>query len=308
MTDALKKFIAEAYGIKVQAVTPIEGGFYGKVFRVDAPCGSYAAKLDLWRTHSAEFRESLAVVDGLTAQGLEFVPPLLHGINGERCFEFGGGVLALFAFAEGEHTEDVSADTLFELLGRVYSGCAVQAEKPLFSMEMYERVVSLQEKLNDSDEAHRAINDLLAEKAELIEKRRRCLALFAERCNGKEFPAVLTHGDAGGNCIVGKGGISLSDWDTARVSAPERDAWAHMSSAENIALIEEGLGRGGFDYRLDNDAFAYFANAWFFEYIGNYLVSAIDGDAGKRREMYEGLKDYFGCWIFGVLKKADEYI
>lgn len=304
----MKEFLENAYGLSITGINRLEPGFYGEVWRADTPSCSYAVKLDRWPAHSREFIDSLACVERLNGCGLGFVPALLHGKSGERYFEYDGGVLALFDFAEGEHTEDFSSDMLFERLGMVYSACTVQADKPLFSMEMYERVVVLREKLSASDEAHRAMAELLEEKAELIEKRRSCLAIFAERCNGKEFPAVLTHGDPGGNCIVGKDGISLIDWDTARVSVPERDAWAHMSSAENIALIEEGLRRGGFDYCLDNDAFAYFANAWFFEYIGNYIQAALDCSAGRRQEMYEGLKDYFGCWIFGVLEKADEYI
>jgi len=306
----MKAFIEEAYGICVHDIRPLPRGFYGETYRADTDSGSFVVKLDRWPTHKQEFAASLELVDMITANGIDFVPALMHGRNAERSFAFDGGELAMFEYAEGIHTEDVPGEALFERLGIVYGCCRAprMAADSLFTMAEYERVCRLKAALELSDAAGKAILASLDRRQEMLDARAEKLRMFMERCRGKEFPTVLTHGDAGGNCIVNSGGLSIIDWDTAKYSVPERDAWAHMTGPESIVRIETGLAKGGFSYRLDMDAFGFFANAWFFEYIGNYLQCAVDGSAEVRVRMSGYLEEYFGCWIFDVLDRADELL
>lgn len=303
----MKRFIEKSYGIEMTGISPLPRGFYGEVYRVDIAERSYAAKLDRWRTHSAEFRESLEAVELICESGIDFVPALIRGANGERCFSYDGGVLALFEFTEGVHTEDVPAEALFERLGRVYSRvpAAQKSAEELFTPEAYERVLCLRKHLKAAGELRP--DAVLAKYSGIIGDRVAKLKLFMERCRVKKWRTVMTHGDAGGNCILGKNGISLIDWDTAKISVPERDAWAHMAGSGALGRIEAGLAAGGYEYRPDSDAMGFFANSWFFEYIGNYLQCAADKPECSG-EMADMLDDYFGCWIFDVLKRADELI
>lgn len=306
----MKEFIERVYGLKVRKCIPLGKGFYGEAWQIHADCGMYTAKLDLWPTHSREFRNNLKMLARLNKCGLDFVPLLILGKNGEKAFEYSGGVLAMFQFMDGEPSEDFDTEALFERLGQVYTRCPAHQLPPeqLFTMEQYERVCRLESMLDVEYAEHRAILQLLSDKRAIIEERASMLELFMQRCSGGNYLTVLTHGDAGGNCVINGNEIAIIDWDTAAFSTPERDAWAHMSSQENIRRIEKGLAKGGFEYKLCPDAFGYFANSWFFEYIGNYLQCAVDKVEARNMEMYEGLEEYFGCWIFDVLARADALV
>lgn len=215
----------------------------------------------------------------------------------------------MFKYVEGEHTEDFTAEMLFERLGQIYARFKAPQlpSDQLFTMEMYEWVCRLKAMLAPSDAVGKAIIDLLDSCQAMLNDRAAKLRVFMERCCIKDYQTVLTHGDPGGNCIINADGMSIIDWDTAKYSVPERGAWAHMRSRESIERIEAGMARGRFDYRLDMNAFGFFANSWFFEYIGNYLQCAVDA-AGVRQAMCGYLEEYFDCWIFDVLKRADELI
>lgn len=305
----MKAFISEAYGMSVYDLSPLPRGFYGETYRAETDAGIFAVKLDRWPTHKREFEASLDKVDMIGACGIDFVPSLIRGRNGEKCFEYDGGVLAMFEYAVGEHTGDFPPETLFEYLGRIYARCKAPqlSADQLFNMETYERVCRLKALLEPCDAAGKAIIDLLDSRRATLDDRAAKLRVFMGRCRSKSFRTVLTHGDPGGNCIINGDRMKMIDWDTAKYSVPERDAWAYMRSRDSIERIEAGMAKGGFDYRLDTDAFGFFSNAWFFDYIGNYLQCAVDSN-DMRQEMGGYLEEYFDCWISDVLKIADDLL
>lgn len=121
------------------------------------------------------------------------------------------------------------------------------------------------------------------------------LGVFSEICRSDTSGFFITHGDAGGNFLVGESNYII-DWDTAKLAPPERDAWFCVHRDWAMAGFRDALKLHGIDYELRNERFAYYCYWFFFYYLNAFL------DAGLE---VEPIEEYINGWMADNVKWAD---
>lgn len=306
--NRLSPFLCSRYGLAEAALVPAERGFFGETWRVEAPGGPYFLKLDRWAYHRPVFRRGLLAQERLLSAGLDFLPPLLRGTDGALSYPFEDGDLALFGFVPGDHTEDYPIGELFSRLGRAYRVEAGDLPLPRedFEPRSLWRFEELVRSLDGGTPDGALALSLFRENADFLAHVRERLLAFSRVCRrGDPGPIVLTHGDAGGNCMVGPDRFTVIDWDEAMLAPPERDAWFFMHRERQTRAIEEGLARAGFPYRLRPERFAFYCCASVFYYLGEYLEALACGGEEQKGAVRTKFSAFFSSWIRTQLAAAD---
>lgn len=303
----LLRFLAGAYGLPAGELRPAPRGFFGETWYVSAGGGRYFCKIDYWDYHKGMYERSFPVMQRLLESGLTFLPPLVRGKGGELCFPFRGGVLGLFGLAEGEQREDYPLGELFSRLGRVYQvdagGLALPRED--FAASSLAEFRALAAGLGQGGGFCREAAAVLQRRAPLLQEKAARLLAFARQCRAEPCPLVITHGDAGGNCLVGPGSFTIVDWDSPMLAPPERDAWFFMHRPAQVRQVEEALAEAGFPYRLSFPRFAYYCYFSLFYYLCEHLKALACAPEAARAGRLQKLSDFFSGWIFTQMETAD---
>lgn len=312
-TEKLCAFITEKYGFPVYEIAPAKRGFFGETWRLRCGAEDYFVKLDYWDYHKESYRRSLPVTVYLAERGIHFVPAAVKTKTGALSCEFNNGVLAVFPFIEGENTEDYPLYRLFERLAAIYrlkientDLVRLKLEQELFGTEILSGITELTAGLKYCGRAGVRAEELLGEKRELLVRYAGRLKFFAARCGADKSDYCLTHGDAGGNCILRGEEFVLIDWDQPKVAPIERDAWFFMHRPEQTEEIQAALHKAGVSCQLKTDRFCYYCYNSFFYYLSEYLKSLlyVREDMEKQR-FADGIESFFSSWIFDQLKAAD---
>ena len=135
----------------------------------------------------------------------------------------------------------------------------------------------------------------------------RLLALSAH-CKGDILPQFITHGDAGGNVIVGENRFHLVDWDDPLLAPPERDAWFCLHWPWAMDAFHEALRTQGINYRLRPERLAYYCYHAYFWYLTKYLNAFSEsGDASG--ELFAEIADYVpNSWVHENIAFAEREI
>ena len=307
----LREFIEKSYGLRGCGLGASERGWYGEAWIVSCADGKYFAKVIADTGHIARYRRSFAVIGHMRANGIDFISEPVPALNGGYCLDFEDGVIGLFRFVEGVHTEEYPLEDLMALLARTYSVPTEGPDVPRedFGLEMLA-------------EAERSVRMLIAaqESSPLakgaVEAIRGCEAVFrhcgerllaaAEVCRRDLSGFVLTSGDVGGNVIINDGRMTIIDWDDMRIAPPERDLWFYMQDMEQIWLIERALTACGFAWRMKPERLVYYCcQRWFFyvcEYARAVLAGGVIGEAAL-----QGLRAYLAedNFTYDCLAAAD---
>lgn len=316
MTEYLKKltdFVGTQYGIGGPELSAAERGFYGETWKIkgkkDCENQSFFLKLDFWLYHKNQLRDSLGVAKWLAGQVHEFVVPPIESVEGKLYCEFEQGILALFPFVEGEHTEDYPLDRLFRRLGRVYTldyGNCPKVQTDALDNGVLLHLNRLMEELDKAEpELAKETRAILEGQREIIEHCKERLMAFSALKLGDEARFCLTHGDAGGNCILRDKDFVIIDWDQVMLAPAERDIWYFMQQWWQLDLIREILEPLGIS--VDSDRMCYYCYRMFFYYICCYLEALIKPSPRgcSRGELLKQLSEYFESWIFNCIKVAD---
>ena len=97
----------------------------------------------------------------------------------------------------------------------------------------------------------------LAEKETDIARYMERLERFSAVCKGNRENFHITHGDAGGNCILNGSQLFLVDWDSCLLAPIERDAWIFICDKSEMERIDSILAESGIDYVLEQDRLCY---------------------------------------------------
>lgn len=307
----LREFIEKGYGLPDCRLSASERGWYGEAWIVSCADGKYFAKVIADTGHIARYRKSFAVIEHLRANGIDFISEPVQSLKGEYCLDFEDGVIGLFRFVEGVHTEEYPLEDLMALLARTYSVPTegVDVPREYFGLEM----------LSEAEQSVRMLaaaqksNPLAKDAVEAI---RGCEAVFrhcaerlraaAEVCRRDLTGFVLTSGDVGGNVIINDGRMTIIDWDDMHIAPPERDLWFYMQDMEQIRLIERSLSACGFAWCMKPERLVYYCcQRWFFyvcEYARAVLAGGVIGTAAL-----EGLRAYLaeGNFTYACLAAAD---
>lgn len=226
--------------------------------------------------------------------------------SGKPCIDFEGGVLGVFPFANGENREDYPLGMLFERLCKIYSldisNAKIESDDiRTCDAKKVKELVKLCGETCHAAEVQRIIDDNRA----LINHCEKRLAEFAPFCTVQNKPLHLTHGDAGGNCIVSDNSFYIIDWDQACLAPIERDAWFFMQRWQQIELINKCLEPIG--EKLDSDLLCFYCYHTFFYYLCEYLTAVLTfPQIGEKYTKM--LRCYFSSWILDPIKVADTIV
>lgn len=303
--DSLSRFLAEEYGFNVKKLLPAKRGFYGETWNVRAESGTYFLKLDYWEHHKESLQNSLPVIRYMTDSGIDFIPKVIGTKAGCLYSRFRQGTAVVFEHIPGELSEDYATEELYGLLARVYrlNTDGLEMETETFGGKKAEVFQALQSR----PELPAEVKTALAEKAPDISRYMERLMQFSTACQGRKEHFHITHGDAGGNCILNGDRLSIVDWDGAMLAPIERDAWIYICDEAAIGKINSILLENGVGYKLEQNRLCYYCYDFFFHYLNEYLRSLLDAESGWRREeIAKGLVGYLAdCWIYERLDAAD---
>ena len=301
----LLEFLSCEYGFDVTEILPAKRGFYGETWDIQTEERRYFLKIDFWNHHKAGYQSSLSAVRYITDSGISFVPKIISTKGGHLYGSFRQGTAAVFEHVTGELSEDWSAKQLFGCLAKIYrletEGIALETEN--FGTDRLDEFQSLR----CLPQLPFEVKQALAEKESAIHKYGEGLKRFSAVCKDHKENFHITHGDAGGNCILKEDRLFLVDWDSCLLAPIERDAWIFLCDREEMETIQSVLEENGIDYRLERNRLCYYCYDFFFYYLNAYLKSIAEAESGAQKEEISGsLVTYLtDSWIYQRLEAAD---
>lgn len=300
----LADFICEEYGITAISIVPAKRGYYGETWRMDAENGNYFLKLDYSPRHQIKYRNSLEVVEYLCDNGIDFISRITKTIAGDLFSIFNSAVLGVFVWVEGENIEtDETKIPEYKMLSKIYPLTKQGFEIPSieFSNERAQNFFAKWEQLEAEplSEENNAILAIFEQHQEALGRYAARLSYFSEICQKDKSNFYITHGDAGGNLLVGNDNYYIIDWDEVMYAPLERDAWVMCCRDWALKAFSDALKQNNISYKLRPERLAFYCYHMFFLYLGEVLDDFTL--YGKRQEV----EDYFGCWIIERMKYAD---
>ena len=154
------------------------------------------------------------------------------------------------------------------------------------------------------------VKKALAEKGPVIARYAERLRAFAAVCKDDKENFHITHGDAGGNCILNEKRLFLVDWDSVMLAPIERDAWIFICDKKQLETVNLILAENGVDYRLQQNRLCYYCYQFFFYYLNEYMKSI--ASAGNEKRKAKNSKDLIAylddSWIYKRLDAADKVV
>lgn len=301
----LLHFMASEYGFEVRDIFPKERGFYGETWEIQGENTKYFLKIDYWSHHKESYQKSLPVVQYMTDSGLSFIPKIIRTKDGRLYSRFRQGMAAVFEYAEGGLSGEYTTAQLYGAPAKVYQlkTDGIELETENFDAG---RIDTFQ-KLQSLPELPAEVKAALAKKEPVICRYMERLKHFSDLCKGNKENFHITHGDAGGNCILNENRIFVVDWDSVMLAPIERDAWIYICEEDEVERINSILSENGIDYVLKQNRLCYYCYDFFFYYLNEYLQSIIDAESeGKKAEIIKSLLVYLtDCWIYKRLETAD---
>lgn len=304
----LIRFLGREYDLQVTDILPAKRGFYGETWDIRAGSGRYFLKIDYMEHHKESYRNSLSVVRYMTDSGISFVPKIIGTKNGHLCADFRNGTAAVFEYVSGELRDDCPVEQLYDCLAKVYrlKTDGIEIETETFGTEQLDTF----QRLKALPELPAGVKKSLAQKESVISGYAERLNELSTVCKGDMRSFHITHGDAGGNCVLNEGRLFLVDWDSVMLAPIERDAWIFLCDKEQLENINSALERNGIAYRLESSRLCYYCYWFFFYYLNEYIKSIVDAESDERKtEISESLIAYLNdCWIYKRLETADKTV
>lgn len=306
--DALKQCILDQYGINATTITEAKRGYYGETWKLETQDQSFFIKIDYLSRHQDKLKNSLPVINYLTKQGIPFINKVILTLNQELYIHFNGAILAVFQWIEGKNVEtDETKASEYQMLSEVYAMKLPKFNIPTLQFSDLEAITFFKQYQNlKENPKHASDFKVLA----ILEKHLEYLIHCANRlkevaniCQQDTHDFYLTHGDAGGNHIVGKDRNYILDWDEVMYAPLERDAWVMCCKDFARDLFNQTLHQKHIAYKLKKERLAFFCYHMFFFYLNEFMYDQHAFDLSQR------VKDYFeDCWITERIKYADTLI
>lgn len=303
--NELHLFLSCEYDLQIENIFPAKRGFYGETWDIQTENGKYFLKIDYWNHHKKELQNSLPIIQYMTDSGVSFVPKIIKTKDCYLYSNFQQGTAVVFEHVPGELSEDCSTTQLYDRLAKIYrlktDGLALKTEN--FGTERIETFLNLQCLSEIPAEVKTALANKEADISRYIER----LKLFSTVCKSSKGNFHITHGDAGGNCILDENQLFIVDWDSVMLAPIERDAWIYICDKNEMQKINSILSENGIDYTLEQNRLCYYCYDFFFHYLNEYLKSIIDAESEwQKKEIAHSLIEYLtDCWIYKRLETAD---
>lgn len=305
---ALTKVLEEEYAFHIYNITPAQRGFFGETWKIETDEGNYFVKIDYWEYHQESYGTSLFAVAYMNACGILSIPGLRLTADERVYCLWNEGVISVSEYIEGENHEEYPIRDLFENLVPIYKLDTqdLNLEIEEFNTDIFNKY---QQFISHPGRSEIMIQ-YLREKENIISAYNKRLKWLSDQCVYNNDDFCITHGDAGGNCIISDYDFHIIDWDSVKIAPIERDAWFFICDDDKIETIQNVLYENGIYYELNKKYLCYYCYYSFFYYITEYLQSYICSKEEKRKKDLEnGMKEYLdNGWIWNQLKKAEEWM
>ena len=301
--NKLMEFINKNYNLEIQSIQRTKRGFYGKTWILNTNDKAYFAKLDYNTWHKERFKNSLIAVDFLTSHNICFIPKIIKTTNNTLSCDFNGGILCITEYIKGRNTENYPIQNLFDKLIQIYKlGTPnIKIKKINFSTNNIEEYCKLKNNLIKNNVYDIQILKILDENEKLIDTISEKINIFSKKCKQENAKAkyVITHGDAGGNCIIKGNNLYLIDWDEVALAPIERDLWFFVHKQELLEIIQQVFLKNGYNFEFSWNRIAYFCYTSFFRYLNEYLYAYIFAE--NKNFYISKISQYFNSWIMEQL-------
>lgn len=301
----LKATIKTRYGITPIEITPAKRGYYGETWKLKGTAGCYFLKMDYLPYHQKKFQNSLAVIDYLCENGIDFVGQIVKTTDGKLYAPFETAVMGLFDWVEGENVEtDATKIPEYQMLSKIYALTKPGFDIPVATFSDDAAVQFFQQwetlKALPQTPANRAMLSVFERFRDDLFHCASRLSQFAQRCRESKGPLYLTNGDAGVNFFIANGRNYIFDWDEVMYAPLERDAWVMGCYDWARKLFNNTLRENGIAYKLRPERLAFYCYHMYFFYLGGFLMVHPISDKSERA------KDYFeDGWIKSRIAFAD---
>ncbi|HCU01819.1 TPA: hypothetical protein DIC62_03435 [Candidatus Nomurabacteria bacterium] len=235
----LKKWLYEEYDLNIESIVPIPKGEIGDNYVVeDINKQKYFLKIYLQSKLHIDnpngLKDSLKLTSQLHDAGIENVPYPIKLKNNELEGKLETYSITVTSYINGCNpviTSDLKIK-FGEILAKIHQVKTENINLPIepfnatYANKLAEQIKILEQKEN-LNKFQLELSDLLLPNQDKLKKH---LFQFNELCENvklKNKQLVVTHGDLiPDNLMVnGLGKVFIVDWDTARLSPPERDVW-----------------------------------------------------------------------------------
>ena len=302
----LVKFINKNYSLNITNIKKATRGFYGETWILENNGQKFFAKIDYNPWHKKTYKDSFKVIDNLLTERIDFIPTVIKTASGKSCCNFNKGVLGIFEYIDGEHSENYPLEQLIEHLIKIYE---VRPNKTLkrdhITLTNYRNFEKLLTKIKNTKSPDNRVLQALDNNRSLLNHIKDRLYLCYSICKNQPHPLFITNGDAGGNCMIGKK-FYIIDWDEAKAAPIERDLWFFMHKSEQVEIINKTFEKLGFRHKLNYNLFSYYCYSSFFRYLNEHLNKYLY--APYKEQVVCDVCSYFSSWILEQIAFADKLI
>ena len=294
----LLDFIKHEYGINATSITSARRGFYGETWKLDTSSSTYFLKLVYAHEFKPFYEGSFPVVQHLCDHGIDFISEIVKTTSNSLYSHFDGATIGVFDWIEGDNIEnDATKIDEYKMLAKVYAipTCDISASCENFTNKCANDFFEKWKRLNDKQ-----ILSLLEKKRLKIEHRAKRLDVFSKLCCRDTSGFFITHGDAGGNFLVGRESNFIVDWDIVKLAPPERDAWFCVHLDWAMVAFRDALKQHNINYELRPERFAYYCYWFFFYYLNAFLDAHAEVGVGV-----EAIEEFINGWMSYNIEWAD---
>lgn len=181
----LKNYINENHDVDIIDIELAKRGYMAETYKAISKKGKFFVKIVSLESHKKTYKESFDVVDFLNQKGIDFIIKNIKTRNGNLTCDFEGGVLGLFNFVEGEHSEDYPLKKLFEKYSLIYkvNPSNLNIRKENFKGNAIELFELNFNKVKMSKDRYGEVIDFFDSKMELIKTYKQKLRSIGKQCN-----------------------------------------------------------------------------------------------------------------------------
>lgn len=246
----LVRWLQENYPLQIVKLVSVPKGEIGDNYiAITSDNEKYFLKIYLRSKLHIDNPQGLENTLGLTSRlhelGIQNIPYPIKTKTGSMEANFGEYSIAISNFIDGENPEITPkvATKFAKLISKVHQVNVENINLPVepfdttYANKLREQLETL-EKGAQSNKQKEKLKSLLLPHKTLFFSQLKKLDEFCERAKQKEKTLVVTHGDLiPDNLLLDKnGGAFIVDWDTARLSPPERDVWFFASAYGYVFL------------------------------------------------------------------------
>lgn len=303
--NRLKNFIYKKYNIDAVTITPAKRGYYGETWQIKTESNSFFIKLDYVPRHKKIFQNSLSVVEYICNSNIDFINKIVKTRSGELYSIFNSAVMGVFEWIDGVNIEtDKTKIPEYQMLCKIFSLTKQGFNIPTTEFSNATSICFYEKwkKINEAplNEERAVLHSILTQYSEYLSHCALRLSYFASLCDKNKSDFYITHGDAGGNFLVGNGRNYIVDWDEVTYAPLERDAWVMCCRGWAVELFNNTLSQNNIKYKLLPERLAFFCYNMFFHYLCEFLDDFTFHNNSAR------IKEYLeNGWIKERIKFAD---